>query len=43
LRRGIVDIPEHHYEDMALFAGALAGRDNDELRRILCAEVPDAG
>jgi fumarate reductase flavoprotein subunit len=42
LRRGIVDDPGHHYEDMALFAGALAGRDNDELRRILCTEVPDA-
>ena len=27
---------------MPLFAGALAGRDNDELRRILCDEVPDA-
>ncbi len=27
---------------MPLFAGELAGRDNDELRRILCDEVPDA-
>ncbi len=42
MRRGIVDTSEHHFEDMALFNGALAGRDNDELRRILCAEVPDA-
>ena len=27
---------------MPLFAGELASRDNDELRRILCDEVPDA-
>jgi fumarate reductase flavoprotein subunit len=27
---------------MPLFAGELAGRDNDALRRILCDEVPDA-
>ena len=42
IRRGIQDRPEDHYADMALFAGELAGRDNDELRRILCDEVPDA-
>ena len=41
-RRGISDRPEDHYADMPLFAGELAGRDNDELRRILCDEVPDA-
>ncbi len=42
IRRGIVDRPQDHYADMPLFAGDLAGRDNDELRRILCDEVPDA-
>ncbi len=41
-RQGIVDRPEDHFADMPLFAGELAGRDNDELRRILCNEVPDA-
>ena len=42
IRRGIQDRPEDHYEDMPLFAGELASRDNDELRRILCDEVPEA-
>ena len=42
LRRGIEDRPEHHFEDMPLFAGELASRENDELRGILCEEVPDA-
>ena len=42
LRRGIEDRPQDHYDDMPLFAGELAARDNDELRRILCEEVPDA-
>jgi len=42
LRRGIRDRPEDHFADMPLFAGPLADRDNDELRRILCDEVPDA-
>jgi len=42
LRAGIEDRPQDHYEDMPLFAGELASRDNDELRRILCEEVPDA-
>ena len=41
-RAGIVDDPQSHYDDMPLFAGELASRDNDELRRILCEEVPDA-
>jgi fumarate reductase flavoprotein subunit len=41
-RAGIDDRPEDHWEDMALFAGELAGRDNDALRRILCDEVPEA-
>ena len=42
IRAGIRDRPQDHYDDMPLFAGDLAGRDNDELRRILCEEVPDA-
>jgi fumarate reductase flavoprotein subunit len=42
LRSGIQDCPQDHYEDMPLFAGELASRDNDELRRILCNEVPEA-
>jgi fumarate reductase flavoprotein subunit len=41
-RAGIQDRPQDHYEDMPAFAGDLAARDNDELRRILCEEVPDA-
>jgi succinate dehydrogenase/fumarate reductase flavoprotein subunit len=42
LRRGIVDNPADHWADMPGFAGELAPRDNDELRRILCDEVPAA-
>ena len=42
LRAGVQDRPQDHFDDMPLFAGDLAGRDNDELRRILCEEVPDA-
>ena len=42
LRSGIEDRPQDHFDDMPLFAGELASRDNDELRRILCDEVPDA-
>jgi succinate dehydrogenase/fumarate reductase flavoprotein subunit len=41
LRDGIQDSPEDHWADMALFAGELAPRDNDELRRILCEAMPD--
>lgn len=41
-KRGIDDRPEDHYADMPPFAGDLAPRDNDALRRILCDEVPDA-
>jgi fumarate reductase flavoprotein subunit len=40
LRRGITDSPADHWADMPGFAGELASRDNDELRRILCDEVP---
>jgi succinate dehydrogenase/fumarate reductase flavoprotein subunit len=42
IRHGIHDRPQDHYEDMPLFAAELAGRDNDELRRVLCDEVPEA-
>jgi succinate dehydrogenase/fumarate reductase flavoprotein subunit len=41
-RRGIADNPADHWADMPGFAGALAPRDNDELRKILCDEVPAA-
>jgi fumarate reductase flavoprotein subunit len=41
-RAGIEDRPQDHYQDMPLFAGSLATRDNDELRRILCEDVPKA-
>lgn len=41
-RRGIADTPDDHFSDMPLFAAELASRDNDELRRILCDEIPDA-
>lgn len=42
-KRGIEDNPSDHWADMPLFAeGTLAARDNDDLRRILCDEVPDA-
>jgi succinate dehydrogenase/fumarate reductase flavoprotein subunit len=39
-RKGIVDSPRDHWADMPLFAGPLASRDNDELRRVLCDEIP---
>ena len=42
IKHGIEDSPAEHYADMPAFAGDLAPRDNDELRRILCDEVPDA-
>src|SRR5882672_7507928 len=41
-RRGIVDSPQDHWADMPAFAGDLAARDNETLRRILCEEVPAA-
>jgi succinate dehydrogenase/fumarate reductase flavoprotein subunit len=41
-RRGIVDNPHDHWEDMPGFAGDLNPRDNAELRKILCDEVPAA-
>jgi succinate dehydrogenase/fumarate reductase flavoprotein subunit len=42
IRKGLHDRPQDHFDDMPLFAGELADRDNEELRRILCDEVPDA-
>ena len=39
-RRGIADNPADHWADMPGFAGPLASRDNDALRRILCDEMP---
>jgi len=39
-RRGIADDPAEHWADMPGFAGALAPRDNDSLRRVLCDEIP---
>jgi succinate dehydrogenase/fumarate reductase flavoprotein subunit len=38
--KGIVDTPADHWADMPGFAGELAGRDNDALRRVLCDEIP---
>jgi succinate dehydrogenase/fumarate reductase flavoprotein subunit len=39
--KGIDDSPQAHFEDMALFAGDLAPRDNLELRRLLTENVPE--
>ena len=39
-RSGIDDNPVDHWADMPGFAGELAARDNDALRRVLCEEVP---
>lgn len=36
------DRPEHHFEDMALFAGPLVQRDNPALRRLLTENVTAA-
>lgn len=41
IRLGIIDDPMAHWADMPGFAGELGGRDNDELRRILCEGMPD--
>lgn len=38
---GIEDSPGEHFEDMALFAGSLAERDNLALRRLLVENVPE--
>ncbi len=39
--KGIVDEPLHHWQDMPGFAGDLAPRDNDALRRVLCDAMPE--
>ena len=41
IKRGIKDCPADHWADMPAFAGDLAPRDNDALRRILCDEIPE--
>ena len=41
IRAGIVDSPDDHFEDLALFSGPLAPRDNPALRRLLVDNVPD--
>src|SRR5689334_17232677 len=38
---GIADNPRDHFDDMALFAGPLAARDNLDLRRLLTEHVPE--
>lgn len=37
---GIVDTPQAHFDDMALFHGRHAGRDNEALRRLLVDNTP---
>lgn len=39
-KRGIRDKPADHWADMPGFAGELDARDNAELRRVLCDEIP---
>ena len=39
--KGIKDNPADHWRDMALFNGALDGRDNPTLRRVLADAMPD--
>ena len=39
-KRGIVDNPHDHWADMPGFAGDLDSRDNPELRKILCDDMP---
>ena len=41
-RKGIEDSPADHWADMPGFAGELASRDNDALRRVLCDVAPHA-
>lgn len=38
---GIKDSPQEFFEDMPLFAGGLASRDNPELRRVLAEQSAD--
>ncbi|HEY1310793.1 MAG TPA: FAD-dependent oxidoreductase [Pseudolabrys sp.] len=39
--KGVVDSPQDHWRDMALFNGALDKRDNPALRRVLTEELPE--
>ncbi|WP_342641048.1 FAD-dependent oxidoreductase [Rhodoligotrophos ferricapiens] len=39
-KRGIIDDPQAHFEDLGKLAGPLANRDNLSLRRLLTANVP---
>ena len=41
LKQGIKDYPAHHLEDLRLFAGPLAHRDNFELARVLTDNTPE--
>jgi succinate dehydrogenase/fumarate reductase flavoprotein subunit len=41
IKENIKDSPEEHAEDMALFAGPLAARDNSELRKLLADNSPE--
>ena len=41
LEKGIKDCPEHHLEDLRLFAGPLAHRDNFSLARVLTENSPE--
>ena len=40
-KKGIKDCPEHHLEDLRLFSGPLAHRDNFELARVLTDNTPE--
>ncbi len=40
-REGIQDSPQEHFDDMPKFAPEVAHLDNDELRWLLCQEMPD--
>ena len=39
-RKGIIDMPEDHWRDMAEFNGDLDARDNPALRRVLADAMP---
>ena len=41
LRKGILDSPDHHLEDLNLFNAALGAPDNEALKRILVDNAPE--
>jgi succinate dehydrogenase/fumarate reductase flavoprotein subunit len=41
IRKGILDSPEHHLEDLNLFNAPLGAPDNEALKRILVDNAPD--